>query len=84
MSHDDAVAVISSLARFPVWPVTRELVLEAIAAKQRFGISYWDAAIIVAAKQMGCKTVFSEDINAGQDYDGVKLVNPFAASVSEP
>lgn len=51
--------------------------LEAIAAKQRFGISYWDAAILAAEKQMSCQTVYSEDFNHGQDYDGVRVVNPF-------
>lgn len=79
MTHDEALAVLQSLGEFPVWPVTRELVLDAIGAKQRFGISYWDAAIIAAAKQMGCGTVYSEDLNAGQNYDGVTVVNPFAA-----
>jgi predicted nucleic acid-binding protein len=79
MTHDEAVAVIESLAAFPVWPVTRELVLDAIAAKQRFRISYWDAAILVAARQLGCRTVYSEDLNESQDYDGVRVVNPFAS-----
>jgi predicted nucleic acid-binding protein len=45
MTHDEAVIVLQSLAAFPVRPITRELVLDAIDAKQRFGISYWDAAI---------------------------------------
>src|SRR5262249_39445820 len=39
MTHDEAVAVLQSLAAFPVWPVSRDLVLEAIDAKRRFGIS---------------------------------------------
>jgi predicted nucleic acid-binding protein len=77
MTHDEAVAVLQSLAAFPVWNISRDLVLAAIDAKQRFGISYWDAAIVTAAKQMGCQTVFSEDLNDGQDYDGVTVVNPF-------
>jgi predicted nucleic acid-binding protein len=42
-------------------------------------LSYWDAAILVAAKQLGCHTVFSEDLNDGQTYDGVTVVNPFTA-----
>ena len=50
MTHDEAVAVLQSLAAFPVWPISRDLVLEAIDAKQRFGISYWDAAIVTAAR----------------------------------
>jgi predicted nucleic acid-binding protein len=78
MTHDEAVSVLQSLAAFPVWPISRDLVLEAVAAKQRFGISYWDAAIVTAARQMGCQTVFSEDLNPGQVYDGVTVVNPFA------
>jgi predicted nucleic acid-binding protein len=77
MTHDEALAVLHSLAAFPVCPISRDLVLEAIDIKQRFGISYWDAAIIAAAKQMGCSTVYSEDLNAGQNYDGVTVVNPF-------
>lgn len=78
MSHDEALAVLQSLADFPVCPISRDLVLEAIDVKQRFGISYWDAAIIAAAKEMECSTVYSEDLNSGQDYDGVTVVNPFA------
>ncbi len=78
MSHDEAVAVLQSLAAFPVCPISRDLVLDAIDAKRRFSISYWDAAIILAAKQMGCHTLYTEDLNAGQVYDGVTVVNPFA------
>jgi predicted nucleic acid-binding protein len=80
MTHEDAIAVLRSLADFPVWPISRDLVLEAIDAKQRFGVSYWDAAVLTAAKQMGCATVFSEDLNAGQSYDGVTVINPFATA----
>src|SRR4051794_6524036 len=60
MSHDEAIAVLDSLAGFPVWPITRDLVLEAVEAKQRLQLSYWDAAILSAAKQMGCQTIYSE------------------------
>jgi predicted nucleic acid-binding protein len=77
MAHDEAVAVLKSLAAFPVWPITRDLVLEAIEAKARFGVSYWDAAILAAAKQMGCHTIYSEDFDQGRDYDGIRVVNPF-------
>jgi predicted nucleic acid-binding protein len=26
---------------------------------------------------MGCQTLYSEDLNPGQIYDGVTVVNPF-------
>ncbi len=81
MTHEEAVAVLETLTAYPVCPISRELVLEAIDAKQRFGVSYWDAAILAAARQMGCRTVYSEDLNDCQDYDGVTVVNPFRTSV---
>jgi predicted nucleic acid-binding protein len=56
--------------------------MDAIELRQRYNISYWDAAILVAAKRMNCDTVYSEDLNAGQLYDGVTVVNPFAASAA--
>jgi predicted nucleic acid-binding protein len=77
LTHDEAVLLLQSLDRIPVCPITRELVLEAVTVRQRYQISYWDAAIIAAAKQMGCTTVYSEDLNPGQVYDGVTVVNPF-------
>lgn len=45
---------------------------------QRFVISYWDAAIIEAAHAAGCDVVLSEDLDDGQRYDGVRVLNPFA------
>lgn len=78
MTHEEALAVLQSLADFPVCPITRELVLDAVDLRQRSQINYWDAAILAAARQMGCDTVYSEDLNPGQSYDGVTVVNPFA------
>jgi predicted nucleic acid-binding protein len=43
-----------------------------------FQISYWDAAIIEAARMLGCRTVVSEDLNDQQDYGGVMVANPFS------
>lgn len=78
MSHSDAVAVLEALTEFPVCSITRTIVLDAIEARVRFQISYWDAAILMAARTLGCAVVYSEDLNAGQDYDGVRVINPFA------
>jgi len=84
MTHDEATEVVQALVAFPVCPVTSELVIEAIAIKAKFGTSYWDAAILAAAKQLGCSTVYSEDLNHGQDYDGVRVVNPFVVPTAGP
>ena len=54
------------------------MVLSAMSIRQRFSISYWDAAIIQAARALGCEVVLSEDLNDGQDYAGVRVENPFS------
>ena len=77
ISHEDAVELIASFRRFPVLPLTAELVDAAAATRMRFQISYWDAAIIEAARSLRCEVVLSEDLGDGQDYDGVRVENPF-------
>ncbi len=77
LSHEQAALLIESFLRFPVQEMTVELLNAALTAKERFGISYWDAAIIEAARAIGCHTILSEDLNHGQDYQGVTVVNPF-------
>lgn len=77
LSDGQAAALVESFQRFPVQQNTVRVMLAAIATKQRFTISYWDAAIIEAARSMGCNVVLSEDLGDGQDYAGVKVENPF-------
>jgi predicted nucleic acid-binding protein len=79
LPHDQAVRLVESFRRFPVQETTVGTVLSAMSTRQRFDISYWDAAIIEAARALGCKVVLSEDLNDGQDYAGVRVENPFSA-----
>jgi predicted nucleic acid-binding protein len=78
ISHDDALELVASFRRFPVLPLTADLADAAMVTRHRFGISYWDAAILEAARALGCDTVLSEDLSDGQDYAGVRVQNPFA------
>jgi len=48
---------VESFLRFPVLEITTELMLAAAATRQCFGISYWDAAILEAARSLGCEVV---------------------------
>lgn len=65
---------------FPLAPVDGPLVKDAIGVAQRYQISYFDAQIVAAAKRMGCVTLYSEDLNHGQVYEGVRLANPFVGT----
>lgn len=70
-------AALESLRSITVLPVTYGLVLQAWKLHLRHAISQWDATILAAALELGCHTLYSEDLNHGQSYDGVKVVNPF-------
>ena len=77
IEHEQAVRLIESFHRFPVQDITSAIMMAALDARQRFQLSYWDAAIIEASRAMGCPEVLSEDLNDGQDYAGVRVTNPF-------
>ena len=53
--------------------------LQAIDLTQNYHLSFWDAMVIQSAAHFGCKRLLSEDLNAGQVYGNVRVVNPFAA-----
>jgi predicted nucleic acid-binding protein len=68
---------LETLSMMPVVDVTAELVVRGAALAGRYQISYWDAALIAASQRGGADTLYTEDLNHGQLYDGVRVVNPF-------
>ena len=77
VAHDAAVALMNSLLRFPVQEMTVPLMQAALVARARWQIDYWDAAIVEAARALSCDTLLTEDLQHGQDFNGVLAVNPF-------
>lgn len=49
-----------------------------LAADHR--LSIWDAIIVAAAAQAGCRLLLSEDLQDGFTWNGVTVANPFVAS----
>ncbi|HLI58422.1 MAG TPA: PIN domain-containing protein [Solirubrobacteraceae bacterium] len=78
ITHEQALLLVEAFMRFQVKEITKPLMRAALATRARFRISYWDAAIIEAARALGCNVVLSEDLSDGQDYAGVRIENPFA------
>ena len=68
------------IARKPCQPIDANLVRAAIALSQRYRISYWDGGILAAAERLGAGTLYTEDLNHGQIYGTVKVINPFLQS----
>jgi predicted nucleic acid-binding protein len=72
------------ISRYRVWPLEEnnaDSILRASEIQEHFRLSFWDALIIAAAIKAGAKTLLSEDLNAGQVIEGVKIVNPLLSAV---
>ena len=73
----EALTWLEMLEQQPCAVIDPSLIKTAIATSQRFRIAYWDAAIIAAAERLGAETLFTEDLNHGQSYGSVRVINPF-------
>ncbi len=54
-----------------------DLIEQAIDISVVSQLSFWDSLIIAAAEKANCEYIYSEDLNSGQVYRGVSLLNPF-------
>ncbi|MEW6323017.1 MAG: PIN domain-containing protein [Acidobacteriota bacterium] len=77
LPHDLVVSLVDTLERFPIQETTLDLVRAAMSTAQRWQLSYWDAAIVEAARALSCGELLTEDLQHGQDFAGVRVVNPF-------
>lgn len=76
---EETRAVLQSLegGAFDVQPVDVPMIWQAAALSASARVSFWDALVVEAAREAGCSVVYSEDMQDGRDFDGVRIVNPF-------
>lgn len=77
LTHEEATALIQYWLRHRIIPITVQVMQDALDIKKRYQTSYWDAAILAAAASAGCSDLLSEDLNPGQSYNSVRVINPF-------
>jgi predicted nucleic acid-binding protein len=78
LGHEDALAMIEEIAGSrPVVAIDVPLMRHALQLKSRYRIAYWDAAVVAGARRLGASVLVSEDLAHGQDYAGVRVLNPF-------
>jgi predicted nucleic acid-binding protein len=65
------------LVRFPVAAIDAALVERGIFFSRRYQIHYFDAALIAAAERLEAPILYTEDLNHGQNYGPVRVLNPF-------
>ncbi len=84
LTRDAALAVVETLARAHVVPADAASVLRGLQLSQRYQLSPWDGLIVQAALDAACTTLFTEDLQAGQRFGELEVVNPFADAAHEP
>jgi predicted nucleic acid-binding protein len=77
---EDVTDVLDALG--PIKTVTPDggVVRRAVEARAQYGVHFWDGMIVAAAERGHCARIWSEDLNAGQEYFGVVVENPFRRS----
>ena len=77
LDAETAKGIVADFSRWHLHVPAADDVLAAIGIHQRTGISFWDAMIVRSAAEISCAVLYSEDLNAGQEYSGVRVENPF-------
>lgn len=80
LSRAEAAEAVRSVARLPVIETNRALVLRAAALAESAELSVFDSLIVCAAQQAHCDTLLTEDLSHGQEFDGLRVENPFRES----
>jgi predicted nucleic acid-binding protein len=80
LSQPEAAAWVERLSLVEVADVDKSIVQTGVAYSVRYQIHYWDAALIAAAESIGRTVLYTEDLNHGQKYGSVTVINPFKAN----
>ncbi len=72
-----ATAYCGAWLAFNIAPLSAGTFVRTLEIAARYKISNWDAAIVAAAIEASCDTLYTEDLSDGQNYGGVRVENPF-------
>jgi predicted nucleic acid-binding protein len=73
----DLISLLDVLGPINLIPVDGDVVLRAIKAHAQYGLHFYDGLIVATAERGGCNKIWTEDLNAGQEYFGITVENPF-------
>jgi predicted nucleic acid-binding protein len=80
MPRNEARRVVASLEAWRPLIPGRDDQEAAWRLEDRFALAWWDALIVASAQRCGARVLLTEDLQHGQDFDGLRVVNPFRAS----
>jgi len=74
----NALDIVKEYLAWVVVDHTPKLLVAAASLQQRAQLSFWDALVVQAAIDAGCDRLYTEDLNTGQKFGSLVVVNPFA------
>ena len=77
LQRHEAQSQVTALARQRVIPTTANMVVSAMGYADRYRMQWFDALIVDAALSAGATTLYSEDMQQGQRFGELIVVNPF-------
>lgn len=77
LDQGDSLSVLDWIGSCRGQELTVPTLEAALVSQERYRIGYWDAAVIEAARAVGCRDVLSEDLQDGRDYNRVRIANLF-------
>lgn len=78
LSHRTARALVAAwMMRLKVQPATMSILAGALEISGAHDLSYWDSAIVAAARALGCTELYSADLPHGREIDRVRIIDPF-------
>jgi predicted nucleic acid-binding protein len=77
LDHQTARQIVADLSHWRLQSPDASDLLQAIDLQQSYRLSFWDAMVVQSATLLGCKQLLSEDLNHGQVYGKVQVINPF-------
>ena len=80
LAADQALEAVNALCAFRIRQLHGGLVRAAIRRSLASRLSYWDALVVETAIEAGAASLLTEDLQHGQTFDGLLVVNPFATS----
>lgn len=75
----EATLIVGDFSSWIVIENSLALFQRGLWLQSRWQISLWDAMILAAAESSGARELLSEDLNHGQKYGLVYVINPFIA-----
>ncbi|MGH2749823.1 MAG: PIN domain-containing protein [Actinomycetota bacterium] len=73
----EARGVVADYAQWPLVTLDLDLIVGASELEEKLSLSFWDALIVVAAREVGADTLLSEDLQHGRLIGEVRIENPF-------